>query len=148
VLQLDDLYMSHSKITGAVPNSVSNTVHGKGGGRTSLVLDQELLKHCALKTDLTDVNALCVTTRDWDSDAIHRPGSATFFVHKIHASDDAAGVSADVAWLTNVFGSSDPALLHRFREAVLSRPFLQSTLAQERKQYAAVYATSMASECS
>jgi hypothetical protein len=58
VLQLDDLYMSHSKITGAVPNSVSNTVHGKGGGRTSLVLDQELLKHCALKTDLTDVNAL------------------------------------------------------------------------------------------
>jgi hypothetical protein len=70
VLQLDDLYMSHSKITGAVPNSVSNTVHGKGGGRTSLVLDQELLKHCALKTDLTDVNALCVTTRDWDSDSV------------------------------------------------------------------------------
>ncbi len=139
VLRLDDLYMSHSKITGTLPSSVSNTVQGRGGGRTSLILDQELLRHCALKTDLTDPNALCVTTRDWDSTAIYRPGAATFFVHKIHASDDAVGVSADVQWLTNVFGSSDPDVLHRFRQAVLSRPFSQNTLAQARQQYAALY---------
>lgn len=139
VLRLDDLYMSHSKITGGMPNSVSNTVQGTGGGRTSLIMDQELLRHCALKTIQTDSNALCVTTHDWDSDAISRPGSVTLFVHKVHASDDAASVSADVEWLTNVFGSSDLGLLHRFREAVLTRPFSQTAQAQARKQYAAMY---------
>jgi len=139
VLRLDYLYMSHSKITGGMPSSVSNTVQGMGGGRTRLVMDQELLRECALKTDQTDSNALCVTTHDWDSDAIRRPGSVTYFVHKVHASDDAESVNADVAWLTNVFGSSDLALLHRFREAVLSRPFVQSAMAQARKQYAAMY---------
>jgi hypothetical protein len=139
VLRLDDLYMSHSKITGGMPSSVSNTVQGTGGGRTRLVLDQDLLRQCALKTDQTDSNALCVTTHDWDSNAISRPGSVTFFVHKVHASDDAESVNADVAWLTNVFGSSDLALLHRFRAAVLSRPFAQNAMAQARKQYAAMY---------
>ena len=139
VLRLDDLYMSHSKITGAMPSSVSNTVQGTGGGRTRLVMDQDLLRQCALKTDQTDSHALCVTTHDWDSNAISRPGSVTFFVHKVHASDDAESVNADVAWLTNVFGSSDLALLHRFREAVLSRPFQQNAMAQARKQYAAMY---------
>jgi hypothetical protein len=139
VLRLDDLYMSHSKITGGMPSSVSNTVQARGGGRTRLIMDQDLLRQCVLKTDQTDSNALCVTTHDWDSDAISRPGGVTFFVHKVHASDDAESVGADVAWLTNVFGSSDLGLLHRFREAVLSRPFSQNAMAQARKQYAAMY---------
>jgi hypothetical protein len=48
-------------------------------------------------------------------------------------------VSADVAWLANVFGSSDVDMLHRFRSAALTRPFSRSVRAQVRQQYAAVY---------
>lgn len=139
VLRLDDLYMSHAKITGALPSSVSNTLHGKEGGRTSLVLDRQLLQQCPLKTTTTDANALCVTTRDWDFAAQTRPGSVTYFVHKIDTSEDGAGASTDEAWLANVFGGSDPAVLSRFRDAVLRRPFAGSTHALARKQYAAMY---------
>jgi hypothetical protein len=139
VLRLDDLYMSHAKISGDMPTQVSNTMEGRGGGRTRLTLDSELVQQCAMKTAETPSSASCVTTHDWDVDGLKRPGSATFFVHKVSASDDATAVSADVAWLANVFGSADVDLLHKFRSAVLSRPFSRNVRAEERKQYAAVY---------
>ena len=60
-------------------------------------------------------------------------------VHKVRASDDSTDVSADVEWLANVFGSSDVDLLHKFRSAVLGRPFSRNVRAEERKQYTAVY---------
>lgn len=138
VLRLDDLYMSHSKIDGSMPSSVSNTVRGTGGGRTSLTLEQELLRQCPLQVTAATTNALCVTTHDWDSNALLRATSNTYFVHKVHASSDAAGVAADLQWLANVFGNSDPDVLERFRTAVLTRPFA-SAQAQLRKQYAALY---------
>ena len=139
VLRLDDLYMSHAKISGDMPTQVSNTMQGRGGGRTRLTLDSELVQECAMKTDETPSSSSCVTTHDWDVDGLKRPGSATFFVHKVRASDDSTDVSADVEWLANVFGSSDVDLLHKFRSAALSRPFSRHVRAEERKQYAAVY---------
>jgi hypothetical protein len=138
-LRLDDLYMSHAKIGGAIPAHVSNVVKGSGGGRSTLTLDPQLVHACPLKTPETPTGAACVTTHDWGPAGLQRPGSATFFVHKVNASDDAANVAADVAWLENVFGSSDMDLLHRFRTAALTRPFSRSVRAQVRQQYAAVY---------
>jgi hypothetical protein len=139
VLRLDDLYMSHAKISGAMPTDASNTVQGSGGGRTTLTLDPQLVHACPMKTDETPSGAACVTTHDWGGDGLRRPGSVTFFVHKVHASSDSAGVDADVEWLKNVFGSSDVDLLHRFRSAALSRPFSGNVRALDRQQYAAVY---------
>ena len=139
VLRLDDLYMSHAKISGAMPTHVSNTVQGSGGGRTMLTLDPQLVHACPLKTVETPSGAACVTTHDWGEDALQRPGSVTFFVHKVHASEDPAGVDADVEWLKNVFGGSDVPLLRMFRSAVLSRPFSGNVRALDRQQYSAVY---------
>lgn len=139
VLRLDDLYMSHAKIGGAIPAQVSNTVAGSGGGRAALTLDSQLVHACPMKTAETPAGAACVTTHDWGPAELARAGSATFFVHKVHASEDATGVAADVAWLENVFGASDIDMLHRFRTAALTRPFSRSVRAQVRQQYAAVY---------
>jgi len=138
-LRLDDLYMSHAKIGGAMPLQISNTVQGSGGGRSTLTLDSQLVHACPLKTAETPSGAACVTTHDWGPAGLTRPGSNTFFVHKVHTGADPAGVSADVAWLANVFGSSDVDMLHRFRTAALTRPFSRSVRAQVRQQYAAVY---------
>ena len=138
-LRLDDLYMSHAKIGGAMPAQISNTVQGSGGGRSTLALDSQLVHACPLKTAETPSGAACVTTHDWGPAGLTRPGSNTFFVHKVHTAADPAGVSADVAWLANVFGSSDVDMLHRFRSAALTRPFSRSVRAQVRQQYAAVY---------
>ena len=125
VLHLDDLYMSHAKISGNMPTQVSNTMQGRGGGRTRLTLDSELVRECAMKTDETPSSAACcVTTNDWDIDALKRPGSATFFVHKVRVSDDPIDVSADVEWLKNVFGSSDVDMLHRFEALSSADRFL------------------------
>jgi hypothetical protein len=139
VLRLDDLYMSHAKVGGALPTQVANTLQGSGGGRSTLTLDPQLVHMCPLRTAETPSGAACVTTHDWGPAERTRLESNTFFVHKVHPGEDAASESADVAWLTNVFGSADMDMLRRFRSAALSRPFARSARAQVRQQYAALY---------
>jgi hypothetical protein len=90
------VHVKHAKISGDVPTQVSHTMQGRGGGRTRLTLDSELVHQCAMKTDETPSSTACVTTHNWDLDGLKRPGSATFVVHQVHASDDSTDVSADV----------------------------------------------------
>ena len=65
-LRLDDLYMSYAKLEQTLPETIHNTVQGNGNGRSTLVLDPNLLTQCPLQAEGTDVG-LCVTTHDWDN---------------------------------------------------------------------------------
>jgi hypothetical protein len=135
-LRLDELYMSHGKISHVFPSTVANSVLGAGNGRSTLQLDAELAARCPLE-GAPEVG-LCVTTKDWTLQGQQsRPGSSVFYVRQVSGLPE--DEDADVAWLAaNVFGPSDPAALSAFRTATLTRPF-STPAAQARKQYAAVF---------
>ena len=42
-LRLDELYISHGKLSNTFPSQIANTLQGTGAGRTTLDLDPELL---------------------------------------------------------------------------------------------------------
>ena len=135
-LRLDELYMSHGKITNVFPSTIANSVVGAGNGRTTLQLDTELAKRCP-EAGPPEIG-LCVTTKDWDlHGALSRSHSSVYYVRQV--SGLATDEQADLEWLaSNIFGPSDPATLAAFRTATLSRPFA-TPAAQARKEYAAVF---------
>ena len=134
-LRLDELYMSHGKISNVFPSTIVNKVVGAGNGRSTLQLDSELATRCP-QAGAPEVG-LCVTTKDWDVQGALSRGSDVYYVRQV--SGLAADEQADLAWLSaNIFGPSDPATLSAFRTATLTRPFSTAT-AQARKQYAAVF---------
>jgi hypothetical protein len=138
-LRLDELYMSHGKLSYAFPSEIVNHVRGTGAGRTSLELDPELLARCPLQVPgLTLSEPGCVTSKDWAVQGpLARTGSATYFVHQVAV--DGSSEQADLAWLTsNVFGNSDPQAVSAFRAAVLARPF-QTPPAAARKTFATIF---------
>lgn len=139
-LRLDELYMSHAKLSSTIPSSISNQVHGLPDGRVELVLDSALLQQCPLYDNTLSVG-LCTTTKDWDrSGGITRPQGVVYYVHQVNLDDTNTGAtSADISWLqNNIFGSSDPDAVIAFRDAVLSKPFFTSD-AQTRRAHASVY---------
>ena len=135
-LRLDELYMSHGKLSHSFPSQITNTLQGTGSGRSTLMLDNELLTRCPLLTTAVPPDVQCATTQDWDLQGKRaRVGSSVFYVHKVTEDTEAE----DLQWLAdNVFGPSDPATLQAFRNAVLSRPFA-TPAAEQRKPYAAIY---------
>ena len=137
-LRLDELYMSHGKLSHSFPSQITNSLQGTGAGRTTLSLDPELLQRCPMFTSTSQQDIECVTTKDWDVQGQHaRIGSSIYYVHQVFGTEDTE--ADDLAWLSsNVFGPSDPQTLRTFREAVLSRPFATPVAAQ-RKAHASIY---------
>lgn len=137
-LRLDELYMSHGKLSHTFPSQIVNRLQGTGAGRTTLTLDPELLQRCPLLTSTAQQNIECATTKDWDVQGHHaRIGSSVYYVHQVFGTDDTE--ADDLAWLSNnVFGPSDQDTLRTFRAAVLSRPFM-TPLAAQRKSHAAIF---------
>jgi hypothetical protein len=135
-LRLDELYMSHGRISHTFPSSIANKVLGAGSGRSTLELDADLVARCPLAG--APELGLCVTTKDWSLQGqLTRPDSTVYYVRQL--SGRAEDEQADLAWLAdNVFGPSDPATLAAFRTAALTRPF-STPAAQARQQYAAVF---------
>jgi len=135
-LRLDELYMSHGKISHVFPSTIANKVVGAGNGRSTLQLDTELATRCPL-AGAPEVG-LCVTTKDWNlQGSLARTGSTVYYVRQV--TGNPADEASDLEWLrNNIFGSSDPDTVSAFRTATLSLPF-STPLAQERKQYAAVF---------
>ena len=136
-LRLDDLYMSHAKLSSTIPSSINNEIHGLPNGRVELVLDSALLQQCPLYDNTLTVG-LCTTTNDWErAGGITRPQGVVYYVHQVSVDDTNA--AADISWLeNNIFGSSDPDAVVAFRNAVLSKPFSTSD-ALTRRAHAAVY---------
>ena len=137
-LRLDELYMSHGKLSNTFPSQIANTLHGTGAGRTTLDLDPELLTRCPMYTSALQQNIECATTKDWDLQGSHaRVGSSVYYVHQVFGTEDTE--ADDLAWLSsNVFGPSDLQTLRTFRAAVLSRPF-STPLAAARKSHASIF---------
>ena len=137
-LRLDELYMSHGKLSHSFPSQITNSLQGTGAGRTTLSLDPELLQRCPMFTSTSQQDIECATTKDWDVQGQHaRIGSSIYYVHQVFGTEDTE--ADDLAWLSsNVFGPSDPQTLRTFREAVLSRPFATPVAAQ-RKAHASIY---------
>lgn len=137
-LRLDELYMSHGKLSHTFPSQITNTLQGTGSGRSTLALDNELLARCPLLSGTVQPDVQCATTQDWDLQGKHaRSGSSVYYVHQVFGTEETE--AEDLAWLSdNVFGPSDPQTLRAFRSAVLSRPFV-TPAAAERKAYAAIY---------
>ena len=135
-LRLDELYMSHGKISNVFPSSITNNVAGAGNGRSTLQLDAKLSANCPMQS--VQQVGVCVTTKDWGLQGqMTRPQSSVYYVHKV--SGLAADEQSDLAWLAdNVFGPSDLATLAAFRSAVLQRPFT-TPAAKARQQYSAVF---------
>jgi hypothetical protein len=137
-LRLDELYMSHGKLSNTFPSQISNKVQGTGSGRSTLNLDPELLTRCPMYENSLQQNIECATTQDWDLQGNHaRVGSSVYYVHQVFGTEDTE--ADDLAWLSsNVFGPSDIQTLRTFRAAVLSRPFSTPSAAQ-RKQHASIF---------
>lgn len=137
-LRLDELYMSHGKLSHSFPSQITNKLQGTGSGRSTLALDNALLARCPLLSDTVQPDVECATTQDWDLQGKHaRSGSSVYYVHQVFGTEETE--AEDLAWLSdNVFGPSDPQTLRAFRDAVLSRPFATQAAA-ERKPYAAIY---------
>lgn len=137
-LRLDELYMSHGKISNTFPSQIVNKLQGIGTGRTTLNLDPQLLTRCPMYTSTLQQNIECATTKDWNLQGnVARVGSSIYYVHQVFGTEDTE--ADDLAWLSNnVFGPSDLNTLQTFRAAVLSRPF-STTLAAQRKQHASIF---------
>ena len=137
-LRLDELYMSHGKLSNTFPSQIANRLQGTGSGRTTLELDAELLTRCPMYTSTLEQNIECATTKDWDLQGRHaRVGSSVYYVHQVFGTEDTE--ADDLAWLSsNVFGPSDMQTLRTFRAAVLSRPFA-TPLAAARKAHASIF---------
>ena len=135
-LRLDELYMSHGKISHVFPSSIANTAAGAGDGRSTLELDAELVARCPLEGPLAQ--GLCVTTKDWGRQGAQaRAAGTVYYVRQVTGREQDA--QADLDWLAdNVFGPSSPDTLAAFRAATLQRPF-ETPDAQTRKQYASVF---------
>ena len=139
-LRLDELYMSHGKISNMFPSQIINTLQGSGSGRTTLALSQELLQNCPLLSSTQQLESigLCTTTKDWDQQGKHkRIGSHVYYVHEVFGTPETE--ADDLAWLANnVFGPSDMQSIRAFRTQVLTQPF-NTPLAAQRKSHASVY---------
>jgi len=124
-LRLDELYMSHGKLSNTFPSQIINTLQGSGSGRTSLALSQELIQNCPLLSSTQQLESigLCTTTKDWDQQGKRaRIGSQVYYVHQVFGTEETE--ADDLAWLSNnVFGPSDQQTLKTFRTQVLSQPF-------------------------
>ena len=110
-LRLDELFMSHGKLSLSFPSQIPNSLQGTAAGRTSLALDPELLASCPLLglfTSISQKNIECATKKDWDVQSQHaRVGSSVYYVHQVFGIDDTE--ADDLAWVSsNVFGPSDP----------------------------------------
>ena len=76
-LRLDELYISHGKLSNTFPSQIANTLQGTGAGRTTLDLDPELLARCPLFTSISQENIECAATKDKDVQGRHaRVGSS------------------------------------------------------------------------
>jgi hypothetical protein len=139
-LRLDEVYMSHSKISNILPSEITNTLQGSGSGRTSLALSQELLQNCPLLSSTQQLESIgfCTTTKDWDQQGRHvRIGSHVYYVHQVLGTPETE--ADDLAWLANnVFGPSDMQSIRAFRTQVLTQPF-DNPLSSQRKPYASIY---------
>jgi hypothetical protein len=88
-LRLDELYMSHGKLSNTFPSQIANRLQGTGAGRTTLDLDPELLARCPLFTSIAQQNIECATTKDGDLQGQHaRVGSSVYYVHQVFGTDD------------------------------------------------------------
>jgi len=137
-LRLDELYMSHGKLSNTFPSQINNKLQGIGNGRATVNLDPQLLQRCPMYTSTLQQNIECVTTKDWDLQGnTARVGSSIYYVHQVFGTEDTE--ADDLAWLSdNVFGPSDMQTLRAFRAEVLSRPFA-TPLAAQRKTHAAIF---------
>lgn len=135
-LRLDELYMSHGKLTQTFPSNIANRAVGTGNGRTTLQLDPELAERCPLMLTTPPEIGLCVTTKDWSLEGkMTRPTSTVYYVHQVGPESK----ETDLKWLAdNVFGNADPGTINAFRDATLAQPFI-NPLASARKPYAAVF---------
>lgn len=130
-VRLDELYMSHALFSNEIPSDIHNRVEGTGNGRSQLVLDSDLTTNCPVRETLNDAYNLCVTTKDWSlTGKTFRPQDTLYYVHEIGTEAE------DLAWLDNVFGSSVPDLVSRFREQVLQKV---SEGALDRAPFSKVY---------
>lgn len=130
-VRLDELYMSHALFSNDIPSEIYNRVEGVGNGRSQLVLDSHLTANCPVRRTLNDDYNMCVTTQDWSITGKDlRPQDTLYYVHELTTEAE------DLAWLSNVFGSSDPDLVSRFRNEVIQKV---NDAAPDREPFRKIY---------
>lgn len=105
VLNLDELYISHTLDPALLPETVTNTLVGNGEGRSTMQLDTHLLQNCPMEShDNYIAGAKCLTTQDWGlTGSLNRPVSSqvSYFVRRV------TNTVEDAQWLQdNVFAQN------------------------------------------
>ena len=108
---LDNVYMSHARVDGVIPEDISNTITTGTDMRSQLTVDAALLQQCPLYSgdaDQLGQHDNCVTTRDWQpTGGISRHTPPAHFVYEV---DPDVGENVHKMWLQdNVVGYSDDA---------------------------------------
>ena len=108
---LDNVYMSHARVDGVIPEDISNTITTGTDMRSQLTVDAALLQQCPLYSgdaDQLGQHDNCVTTRDWQpTGGISRHTPPEHFVYEV---DPDVEENMHKMWLQdNVVGYSDDA---------------------------------------